>query len=102
MADGAIHFKKWFLYMYHLSSSSYDLLCNSGCIVLPSGRTSRDYTLYIDNKPGFQNDADEQLCEMIGFDSLHTHENETEQITIYISTITDKGLVTYKMLNLLS
>ena len=44
---------KWFLYMYHLSSSLYDLLGNSGCIVLPSGRTSWDYTHYIDNKPGF-------------------------------------------------
>ena len=65
---------KWCLYMHHLSSSSYNLLRNSGYIVLPSGRTLRDYTHYIDNKPGFQNDVDEQLCEMIGFDSLQIHE----------------------------
>ena len=66
--------KMVFIYMYHLSSSSYDLLRNSGCIVLPLGRTLRDYTHYIDNKPDFQNDVDEQLCEMIGLDSLQTHE----------------------------
>ena len=66
--------KMVFIYMHHLLSILYNLLGNSGCIVLSSGRTSWDCSHYIDNKPGFQNNVDEQLCEMIGFDSLHTHE----------------------------
>ena len=65
---------KWCLYMHHLSSSSYNLLRNSGCIVLPSGRTLRDYTHHINNKPGFQDDVDEQLRDMIGFESLENHQ----------------------------
>ena len=76
--------------MHHLSSSSYDLLRNSGCIVLPSGRTLRDYTQYIDNKLGFQNDVDEQLCEMIGFDSLQTNE---KYVCIVADEMKIKGLV---------
>ena len=44
---------RWCLYMRHLSGSAYELLCQSGVIVLPSQRTLRDYTYYTKATVGF-------------------------------------------------
>ena len=38
---------RWCLYLRHLSSSSYDMICESGVITLPSQRILHDYTYYI-------------------------------------------------------
>lgn len=37
-------FIKWCIYLRHQSSKAYDTLRESGCILLPSQRTLRDYT----------------------------------------------------------
>ena len=60
------------LYLHYLSSGAYEVLRKSGCLVLPSGRTLRDYTHYIENKPGFSKFVDRQLAEMIGLQSLES------------------------------
>ncbi len=38
---------KWCLYLWHRSSGAYETLQNSGVLKLPSQRTLRDYTHYI-------------------------------------------------------
>ena len=52
---------RWCLYLRHLSSSSYDMLRESGVIKLPSQRTLRDYTYYTKAKAGFSCEVDHQL-----------------------------------------
>ena len=52
---------KWCLYLRHKSSGAYELLRDSGCITLPSQRTLRDYTHYMNAAAGFSFEADSQL-----------------------------------------
>ena len=52
---------RWCLYLRHLSSSSYDMLRESGVIKLPSQMTLRDYTYYTKAKAGFSCEVDHQL-----------------------------------------
>lgn len=44
---------RWCIYLRHLSGSAYELLRDSGAIVLPSQRTLRDYTYYTKAAAGF-------------------------------------------------
>ena len=41
------------LYLRHRSSGAYESLHNSGCLVLSSQRTLRDYTHFVNAAPGF-------------------------------------------------
>lgn len=52
------------LYLYHKSSSAYELLRKSGVIRLPSGRTLRDYRQFSPAVSGFSNINDKQLRDM--------------------------------------
>ena len=52
---------KWCLYLRHLSGRSYELLRDSGCVILPSQRTLRDYTYYVRASTGFSVEVDRQL-----------------------------------------
>ena len=54
---------KWCVYLRHLSSSAYETLRDSGCVVLPSQRTLRDYTHYVPAVIGFSAASDKQLFE---------------------------------------
>lgn len=54
---------KWCLYLQHKSSGAYELLRESGVIKLPSQRTLKDYTHYIQAAPGFSPKVDQQLME---------------------------------------
>lgn len=54
---------KWCLYLRHLSGRAYDMLRESGCITLPSQRTLRDYTHYVNSTTGFSTEVDKQLME---------------------------------------
>ncbi len=65
---------KWCLYINHLSSSAYKVMRKSECLALPSARTLRDYTHFIDNKAGFNNEVDKHLAETIGLDTLEDHQ----------------------------
>lgn len=56
---------KWCLNMMLISSSSYDAMRNSGFLKLPSKRTLQDYTNYFENKPGFQDEVDQQLLQEV-------------------------------------
>ena len=56
---------KWCLNLKLLSSSAYHALRSSGFVTLPSERTLRDYTNYFKNKPGFQDEVDQQLLDEI-------------------------------------
>ena len=51
---------KWCIYLRHLSGSAYELLCNTGCLKLPSQRTLRDYT-YLTF--GYSSEIDAQLMK---------------------------------------
>ena len=52
---------KWCLYLRHRSSGAYELLRDSGCVMLPSQRTLRDYTYHIKAATGFASQVDEML-----------------------------------------
>ena len=60
-------FIRWCLYLRHVSSRAYDVLRQSGCIVLPSQRTLRDYTHYTSAKIGFCEEVDKLLVSSIDF-----------------------------------
>ena len=49
---------KWCLYLRHHSSSAYESLRQSGCLLLPSQRTLRDYTHYANTTIGFSDEVD--------------------------------------------
>ena len=54
---------KWCLNLKLRSSSSYRALRKSGVLVLPSERTLRDYTHWIESGSGFMAKVDQQLIE---------------------------------------
>jgi len=61
--------------LHHLSgSSAYEMLRESGVIMLPSQRTLRDYTYYTKNACGLSEDVDRQLMEVANFQSCAEHE----------------------------
>ena len=55
---------KWCLYLRHISSSGYEVLRNSGVISLPSQRTLRDYTHFLEAAPGFSAQVDQLLMDV--------------------------------------
>ena len=55
---------KWALYLHHLSGKAYEILRASGCLVLPSQRTLRDYTYFVSSTVGFSDDVDKQLMDV--------------------------------------
>ena len=61
---------KWCLYLRHQSSSAYESLQQSGCLLLPSQRTLRDYTHYTSTTIGFSDEVDQQLMEAADISSL--------------------------------
>ena len=61
---------KWCLYLRHQSSSAYETLRKSGCLLLPSQRTLRDYTHYTSTTIGFSDEVDQQLMEAADISSL--------------------------------
>ncbi len=62
---------KWCVYLRHLSSKAYNTLRDSGCVVLPSQRTLRDYTHYVAATIGFSSAVDQQIMEKA---EIHTCE----------------------------
>lgn len=60
----------WHLNLKLISSASYHALRTSGFKRLPSERTLRDYSNFIKGKPGFQWEANDQLCKEANIDSL--------------------------------
>ena len=56
---------KWCLNLKLMSSCTYHALRSSGFLKLPSERTLRDYTHYFQNKPGFQDEVNQQLLEEV-------------------------------------
>ena len=65
---------KWCLYLKHLSSIAYETLRESGCIVLPSQRTLRDYTHCVSSTRGFSEGVDIQLAQAAQLDRLDNWE----------------------------
>ena len=65
---------KWCIYLRHKSSGAYKLLRNSGCVLLPSQRTLRDYTHYVKATVGFSNEVDVQLAAAAKLDSCKEYE----------------------------
>ena len=61
---------KWRLYLKHLFSKVYETLQDSGCIVLPSQRTLRDYTHCLDSTSGYSHGVDVQLANAARIDHL--------------------------------
>lgn len=65
---------RWCIYLHHKSSKAYKLLGKSNCINLPSQRTLRDYTHFVDSASGFTDDLDSQLVQDSKLTSLKEHE----------------------------
>lgn len=61
--------RRWCIYLRHLSSSAYELLCTSGVLKLPSQRTLRDYTYYTQSCNGFSVSVDRQIMDMANINS---------------------------------
>ncbi len=61
---------KWALYLRHLSGKAYNTLQQSGVLALPSQRTLRDYTYFVESTLGFSNAVDTQLMEVSKFGEL--------------------------------
>ena len=61
---------RWCLYLRHQSSGVYETLRTSGCVVLPSQRTLRDYTHFVKAAPGFSLAVDQQLMTAARIDTL--------------------------------
>lgn len=55
---------RWCLYLKHQSSKAYETLRKSGCFVLPSQRTLRDYSNCVRANAGFSLEVDKQLIEI--------------------------------------
>lgn len=80
---------RWCLYLQHLSSSSYEMIRQSGVIHLPSQRTLRDYSHHTKACAGFSADVDIQLmdiakvstcpdrekCVLLIMDEMHVRED---------------------------
>ena len=64
---------KWALYLRHLSSKAYETVRKSGVIALPSQRTLRDYTHFVQSKLGFSDEVDDQLMEAAKVTSLEEY-----------------------------
>lgn len=60
---------KWCIFLRHQSSKAYELLRQSGCVVLPSQRTLRDYTNCVKARAGYSSDVDVQLMEAASISS---------------------------------
>ncbi len=65
---------KWCLYLRHKSSGAYELLRDTGCISLPSQRTLRDYTHYVNAAVGFSDEVDIQLGRAAKIDSCEQYQ----------------------------
>ena len=48
-----------------VSSIAYEVLRNSGVVSLPSQRTLRDYTHFVESVPGFSAAVDQMLMEVL-------------------------------------
>ena len=56
---------KWCLNFKLISGAAYHAVRASNFIKLPSERTLRDYTNHFENKAGFQDEIDQQLCDEV-------------------------------------
>ena len=65
---------KWCLYLKHLSSKAYETLRESGCVVLPSQRTLRDYTHHLKSTSGFSDEVDVQITSAAKIDKAKEYE----------------------------
>ena len=75
--------------LFHRSSGAYETLRSSGCLWLPSQRTLRDHTHYVQAAPGFSQEVDLMLlhaakvdtcperkkCAMLLLDEMHIRED---------------------------
>ena len=65
---------QWCLYLHHLSSSAYELLRETGLVILPSQRTLRHYAYIAKATAGFSHEVDTQLAEAARIDSCPERE----------------------------
>ena len=56
---------RWSLYLQYLSGKGYTQLRDSGCLILPSSRTLRDYTHYNSTTIGFSTATDQDLLSLV-------------------------------------
>ena len=61
---------RWCLNLKLLSTSAYQSMRSAGFINLPSERTLRDYSHYIESAERFQNEVEDQLRKETKYDSL--------------------------------
>ena len=65
---------RWCLYLRHRSSGAYDMLRESGCLKLPSQRTLRDYTHFVEAATGFSTEIDEMVAQAANIDECEVYQ----------------------------
>ena len=90
---------KWCLYLRHVSGRAYETLRSSGCIRLPSQRTLRDYTHYVNTSIGFSDEVDIQLA--LAADVEHCPEREKYTVIVFDEMYIKENLVYNKHTNTL-
>lgn len=83
---------KWCIYLRHKSSGAYELLRDSGCIMLPSQRTLRDYTHHVKATVGFSDEVDKQLA---GAAKLHSCEDYQKCVILLMDEMYIKNELVY-------
>ena len=68
---------KWCLYLRYISGRAYETLRLSGCIHLPSQRTLRDYTHFVNASAGFSDEVDLQLAVAANVEKCPEYEKYT-------------------------
>ena len=84
---------RWCLYLCHLAGgSAYEMLRESGAIVLPSQRTLRDYTYVTKAQCCFSDEVDEQLMEIA---KISDCEEKDKYVTLLMDEIHIREDVVY-------
>lgn len=68
------HLHYMVIFFMYRSSSAYEALRNSGCMQLPSQRTLRDYTHYVNACTGFSSEVDKMLRNAAKLDACPDRE----------------------------
>lgn len=87
---------RWCLNLKLLSSAAYHCVRTSGMVTLPSERTLRDYSNYIQTRSGFQNEVVEQLR---GEAKIETLSGPQKHVSVLLDEMTVKESLVYNKFN---
>ena len=87
---------RWCLNLKLISSAAYHCVRTSGMLNLPSERTLRDYSNYIQTKSGYQHEVMEQLCNEAKIETL---DDPRKHVSILVDEMKVKESLVYNKFN---